>query len=200
MKYVVLLLVLRPLMALTQEKILFVGNTDNICIDSILPFADTSSALPKEIDHYEVIFIFSNARSVLTTHDQNQLLNFLSMGKGLYLGSENWPLQAESNQVTETLYEKKVWGNFETTVATADSKGLLKELKSFPAGNTTVAFPMDYRLNVDAWINDEPLILSGLVKGGRLIIDGGYSRFYCNWDHVLNREIMRYFIDFLKRP
>lgn len=198
MKFIVLLLALMPLTLFAQENILFIGNTQNVCIDSLIPKAEISTELPEDIDRYEIIFVFSNARSVLTSGDQQRLIEFLELGKGLYLGAENWPLQAESNQVTELLYTKKSWGHFDATVATADSSGLLKDLRTFPAGNTTVAFPLDYRLKVDAWINDEPLILSGEVGGGRLIIDGGYSRFYCSSDQQLNREIIKCFIEFLK--
>lgn len=198
MKFFSLLFVLFPMLVFSQGNILFVGNTEHLCIDSILPTARISAELPEEIQEYGVIFIFSNARSVLTAEDQKQLLDFLSKGKGLYLGSENWPMQAESNQLTDLLYTKKAWGNFSTDLATADSTGFLKDLRTFPAGKTTVAFPLDYRLKVEAWVNDEPLILSGEMGGGKVIIDGGYSRFYCNSDQDLNRRIIKCFVDFLK--
>ena len=74
-------------------------------------------------------------------------------------------------------------------------------MQSVPAGTTTVAFPLDYRLKVEAWINDEPLILSGESYKGKIIIDGGYSRFYCNIDKEgKNSFMLNQFIDFLTSP
>lgn len=198
MKFVVLIFLFFSTTVLSQEEVLFVGNTAHICTDSLLPSVRTSAELPEDLNPYGVIFIFSNAQSVLSGDDQIRLFEFLRRGNGLYLGSENWPLQAESNQLTETLYTKRSWGNFDNTLATADSTGLLKDMVSIPAGNTTVAFPLDYRLKVEAWVNDEPLILSGKVYEGRLIIDGGYSRFYCSAFQEENKKIMKCFLDFLK--
>lgn len=198
MKFSVLIFLFFSTALLSQEEVLFVGNTAHICIDSLLLSVSTSKELPEDLNPYGVIFIFSNARSVLSGDDQIRLLDFLKKGNGLYLGSENWPLQAESNQLTEALYTKRSWGNFDGGSATSDSTGLLKDIDTFPAGNTTVAFPLDYRLKVEAWVNDEPLILSGQVYEGRLIIDGGYSRFYCSALKEENKRIMKCFVDFLR--
>ena len=38
---------------------------------------------------------------------------------------------------------------------------------------------MDYRLKVEVWLDDQPLIQSGEIGLGKIVIDGGYSRFYC---------------------
>lgn len=198
MKCWLLIFMLIPFVSFSQDKILFVGNTQHICIDSLLPSAIVSQEFPEDLAPYGIIFIFSNARSVLSRDDETRLFEFLKEGNGLYLGAENWPLQAESNQLTEALFTKRAWGHFESAIATADSTGLLKHMMTFPAGNTTVAFPLDYRLKVDAWVNDEPLILSGEVHSGRLVIDGGYSRFYCSGYQDRNKEIMKCFVDYLK--
>ena len=70
-------------------------------------------------------------------------------------------------------------------------------METIPAGRSTVAFPMDYRLRVEAWVADQPLILSGELDAGKVIIDGGYSRFYCDqrsevtdvlWNAILSMD------------
>ena len=73
----------------------------------------------------------------------------------------------------------------------------LENLPDLPAGKTTSAFPLDYRLKVEAWVSDQALILSGNIGKGRIIIDGGYSRFYCENTNELSVEMLSRFITYL---
>lgn len=148
--------------------------------DSSFSTADT---LPDKLSNYKVVMLFSTSTSKLSEDDIERLTDFVEEGGGLYAGSDNWPLQSESRQVTQRLYKKESYGEFEqknAQLASGNCNLQLEEMDSIPAGTTTVAFPMDYRLNVEAWIEDQPLILSGRLGKGRIIIDGGYSRFYCD--------------------
>ncbi|MEY3236163.1 MAG: hypothetical protein RI883_264 [Bacteroidota bacterium] len=184
-----------------QNKILFIGNISQICYEESLSTIELSSDLPDSLASYSAIFLFSSAQSILNEKKVEQLLQFLNNGNGLYLGSENWPLQAESNVMTNLLFSKNAWGDFNEPTALLAEKGIFEEMKSIPAGTTTVAFPLDYRLKVEAWVNDEPLILSGEYYKGKIIIDGGYSRFYCNIDKEgTNNFMLNQFIDFLTKP
>jgi hypothetical protein len=181
-----------------QNKILFIGNISKICYENTNSSIELSSDLPDTLSYYSAIFLFSSAQSILNEKKVEQLLQFLNSGNGLYLGSENWPLQAESNVMTNLLFSKNVWGDFNEANALLSKDGIFKEMESIPAGTTTVAFPLDYRLKVEAWINDEPLILSGECCKGKIIIDGGYSRFYCNSDKSVDNSLMlNQFIEFL---
>ena len=162
------------------ENVLIVGNFDSICIeDSNLTKV---KVLPEILDSFQVICLFSNATSSLTEDEASRVESFVRSGGGLYLGAENWPLQAESNQLTKKLYLKESFGEYDSPVAEIqrESGNLHLEMETIPAGRSTVAFPMDYRLRVEAWVSDQPLILSGKVDEGKVIIDGGYSRFYCD--------------------
>lgn len=127
--------------------------------------------------------IFSTAYNSLSQSDVDELIAFTDVGGSIYLGSDNWPLQSESNTITKAVYSKEVFGTYEVPNAEVDinQSGNLKlnELDSIPAGQTTVAFPLDYRLKVEAWVEDQPLISTGHINSGRIVIDGGYSRFYC---------------------
>ena len=185
----------------SQNKILFIGNISQICFEDTNSMIELSSDLPDTLSSYSAIFLFSSAQSILNEKKVEQLLQFLNGGNGLYLGSENWPLQAESNVMTNLLFSKNAWGDFNEPNAQLAEKGIFKESASIPAGTTTVAFPLDYRLKVEAWVNDEPLILSGEYYKGKIIIDGGYSRFYCNIEKGGNNNFMlNQFIDFLTTP
>lgn len=181
----------------SQQKILFTGNISSICFVSDSIEVIKSVTFPESIQEYDAIFLFSSASSILREPDIEKLQDFLKSGKGIYIGSENWPLQAESNQLTNHFYSKQAWGNFSTEKAIVADSGILRENDSIPSGISTVVFPLDYRLKVEAWINDEPLISSGILFGGRIVLDGGYSRFYCRDTTNVNQEILEDFISFL---
>lgn len=183
----------------SQGQYLAIQKNKNVCLDSLEMFVINDS-LPDSLNNFSAIFLFSNASSLLSNEDVERIVRYLNRGGGLYVGSDNWPLQSESNQITNRLYKKESFGNFEESIAQASLKGNnlnLKALKRIPAGNSTAAFPMDYRLKVEAWIADQPLILSGQVKKGHIIIDGGYSRFYCNVWKENSTAILNEFLQFL---
>ena len=198
-KYLILFILLISTNLFGQNKILFIGNVSQICFEESNYNIEVTEDLPDTLSSYSAIFLFSSAQSILNEKKVEQLLQFLYGGNGLYLGSENWPLQAESNVMTHLLYSKNVWGSFNETNAILSEKGIFDEMTSIPAGTTTVSFPLDYRLKVEAWVNDEPLILSGEWYKGKIIIDGGYSRFYCT-KNGNNNEMLNKFIGFLTSP
>lgn len=160
----------------------------------------SASSLPDTLDSFHVICFFSNSTSSLTEDELNRVEAFVRSGGGLYLGAENWPLQAESNQLTKKLYLKESFGEYHAEVAEIEqqSGNLGIQRETIPAGRSTVAFPMDYRLRVEAWVADQPLILSGKVDQGRVIIDGGYSRFYCDQRSEVTDELWEAIMTFLK--
>lgn len=190
-----------PLLSYAQtesSQVLLVGNFNSICMEdsSVMKAAE----LPESLDSFNVICFFSNSTSSLTDAEAERVENFVREGGGLYLGAENWPLQAESNQLTKKLYLKESFGEYDAPVAEIEqcSGNLKLGMKTIPAGRSTVAFPMDYRLRVEAWVADQPLILSGEVDEGKVIIDGGYSRFYCDQRSEVTDSVWAAIIAFLK--
>jgi len=181
-----------------QSLILLIGNSEKLCYkEHFLVISDT---LPNELSKFNAIFIFSNSTSQLKSKDIERIINFVENGGGIYSGSENWPLQAESKQITRELYSKESYGEYDKLTAnTSTQSGNLKlnTISKIPAGESTVAFPLDYRLTVEAWIDDQPLILSGTYGKGRVIIDGGYSRFYCDHSTEICDEMFMRFINYL---
>ena len=165
-----------------QGEVLVIGNHERVCFNNC-PNVDISDSLPKTLENYNAILLFSNSTSQLKENQIDQLTSFVENGGGLYTGAENWPMQAEANQITNHIFNKESYGNFSEEVAEVNEipgNLDLKEIESIPPGTTTVAFPLDYRLCVEVWLNDQALILSGTIGKGRIIIDGGYSRFYCD--------------------
>lgn len=181
-----------------NNQVLLVGNYGSICMEdsSILKVLE----LPESLDSFKIICLFSNSTSSLNELEASRVEEFVRSGGGLYLGAENWPLQAESNQLTQKLYLKESFGEYDAAVAEIEreSGNLGLEMDTIPAGRSTVAFPMDYRLRVEAWVADQPLILSGKVDEGKVIIDGGYSRFYCDQRSDVTDSLWAAIIAFLK--
>jgi hypothetical protein len=143
--------------------------------------------------------VFSSAHSRLSVTDIEQIIQFVKAGGGLYIGSENWPLQAEGTALTERIYNKSVWTAPERAKKEISNMGIFRGIEDFPSGSTPVVFPLDFQLHVEVWYNDEPLILSGKLGKGKLLIDGGYSRFYCSSHGEYEKEVLAVVLNFLGR-
>jgi hypothetical protein len=198
MRLLIILLLFSPALY-GQGNILILGNHTNLCLQDSAKIINNDT-LPNSLENYGVIMLFSSSTSKLNQTDIERIVQFVENGGGLYSGAEDWPLQAESNQVTNRLYKKESFGEYENQAAEPSrGSGNLKldELDTIPSGNTTVAFPMDYRLKVEAWVEDQPLILSGELDKGRIIIDGGYSRFYCDQRNEVSDALLEMFLAYL---
>lgn len=186
--------------SLAQEdssRLLVIGNYSSLCLND--PQSFKSATLPDSLEQFDVICFFSNATSALNEAEVTRIESFVRAGGGLYLGAENWPLQAESNQLTKRIYLKESFGEFNAAEAQIDQElgNLELSVETVPAGRSTVAFPMDYRLKVEAWVADQPLILSGNLDKGKVIIDGGYSRYYCDQRTEVTDDLWQAIITFL---
>lgn len=194
-----LLLFLIAQRCFAQESILLIGNSEKLCYMEQFSIADPEK-LPADLSSYKAIYIFSNSTSQLTKSDIQRIISYVENGGGLYTGSENWPFQAESRQITQELYKKENYGEYKISAASSsvqDGNLNLNTITEIPAGESTVAFPLDHRLTVEAWIEDQPLILSGNYGKGRIIIDGGYSRFYCTHRNEICDELFERFKKYL---
>lgn len=187
--------------AISQSKILFVGNINSICLDFDSIKIIKENKLPINLSEFRSIFIFSGAESIFSGEDVIRLKEFIERGGGIYCGADNWPLQAESRQLTMAFYSKESWGNFEEKTGNIQTEKttnqLFEKTNSFPSGSSTVSFPLDYRLKVEIWKEDQPLIQSGNFGLGKIIIDGGYSRFYCETVDIEKIKIFENMLLFL---
>jgi hypothetical protein len=74
----------------------------------------------------------------------------------------------------------------------------ISDKNQYFANQSIVTFPMDYRLKVEVWSGDEPLILSGNFGKGKIILDGGYARFNLALNQsVESKRIFNELIEFL---
>lgn len=198
--YTLLTCLLLSNLSWSQGKILLLGNTKQLCLtDSNSQFI-SKDKLPDTLAEFDAIMVFSSAHSKLSSIDIDQIIQFVADGGGLYIGSENWPLQSEGRLITERIYSKSVWTSIENTRIRVSNTGIFSDVREFPPGLTPVVFPLDFQLNVEVWYNDEPLILTGKVGSGKILIDGGYSRFYCQSLGKQENEVLKIVLDYLTEP
>lgn len=186
--------------AFGQSTALVLGNHQSV----YLPESDhiqRVDSLPANLDSVCCVFLFSNATSTLKSSEVDQLVGFLEKGGGLYLGADNWPLQSEANQLTQLIYGKEYYGAFEsqeTEINDQNPQLRLTKIAHVPAGQSTCAFPLDHRLSVEVWQEDQALVLTGYVSSGRVILDGGYSRFYAHNRSAESDFVLFEFLRFLR--
>lgn len=145
---------------------------------------------------FKIVFVFSTGNNFLKKSDEDSLISYVQKGGNLYLGAENTPFLEESNQILKSIYNFEAYGDFVADTLKIDSNSnfdLAQE--KILSGKSTVSYPIDYRLKVEAWSNDNPIILSGKIDQGKIMIDGGYSRFYNTENsRKLLDEILNYFL------
>ena len=198
--YILLIVLLLSNLCWSQGQILLLGNTKQFCLsDSTIQFI-SSEKVPEVLSEFDAIMVFSSAHSRLSSNDIDQIIQFVTDGGGLYIGSENWPLQSEGILLTERIYAKSAWAAVENSKKEISNNGIFSEISEFPPGVTPVVFPLDFQLRVEVWYNDEPLILTGRVGSGKILIDGGYSRFYCQSLGKKENEVFKIVLDYLKEP
>lgn len=154
------------------------GNTTDLC----LPIKTDEIHSASTYNSSDLIMVFATAESIFSNEQIDSIVSYVYEGKNLYIGADNWPLQAESNLITKRMFNETFYGNFANEEAELSRNESLIDWNKedlIPAGNTTSAFPLKAGFTVEAWISDQPLILAGRYGKGRVIIDGGYSRFYC---------------------
>lgn len=166
----------------SQENILVIGR------DSIFPNIDGYSTVynstfeTKNLEKFSCLVVISSVHSSLSQEDIESIYEYIFKGGSVYIAADNEPFTAEANQLTQRIFFKHFQGEFVDTLAepviqSSTNNGLLHKSASYEAGKTVTTFPLDYRLKVELWVKDNPLILSAHVGEGKVILDGGYSRF-----------------------
>ncbi len=180
-------------MLFAQKDILVIGNSDEICFDSSYNVNIANNL--DDLLSYDIALIFSGVSSRIKKEDFSNIIEFVSRGGGLYLGCENWPFQAETNQILDHFFSFQSWGNFQSSYAKVSDDSEITELKEIPTGNSVTVFPMNSNFKVDVWLDDNPIVMSGDFNNGRIVVDGGYSRFYCS---EINETSKMFFLNLMK--
>jgi len=184
---------------MAQNRLLYLGNSAPILVsDDSSNITERLNDLPSSLEKYDAIFLFSGAVSILSNSQIDDVLSFVSEGKGLYCGADNAPLVEEFNLISNQILNKRAWGNFNNSNAVLADQSFLTSIgiDSIYAGETTVAIPLDVRVKVEAWAGDEPIITSLSFGRGRIVFDGGYSRFH-KMTKMENMDVFESIINYL---
>lgn len=160
--------------------------TNSIAWDNI---TDTQS-----LQSYSQLWIFSSGNNQISVPFKDSILSFLAAGKGVYLGAENEPFWEEANSITESVWNTSFYGNFagERVSVSRNETEVKTESIDFYQGNTVSVFPMHPSFQVISWVEDEPLLLMTREENQKVIVDGGYSRFFVGREEGLIELILEY--------
>jgi hypothetical protein len=180
MKYILFLFFFAHGFLFSQKILVYGKEIPFDKIFNIYNFKYCSVFSKENLKDFQAILIFSSANSILNKEDEYLLENYVFEGGNLYLGADNFPFVEECNQISERLFEMKGFGCFENDTLIFNSNYIsdfsLKE--NYDSGLTTLSFPMNFKMKVLAWSQDNPIILITKFGKGNVILDGGYSRFY----------------------
>ena len=180
---------------LKSQAILVYGNNIDLEISNTMFSLDYKEKFPSDISSYGLVMIFSTANSNFSLREEQQIEKYLKTGGSVYLGADNWPLVQECNQLMTRFYQSRCYGNFEDSLSIVRTGNLiLPSNDKISGGSTTVSFPMSFELKVEAWASDNPIILSGKIGEGKILLDGGYSRFYRKEE---SQELLDRMVNFL---
>ncbi len=142
------------------------------------------------------LWIISSYEQKLNKEHLKVIKEFFDSGKGVYIWGDNDPYYADANYVSEYLFDVKMLGNLPGDVVVGlNNKG--KKVGLTPKHLITTGLEYVYEGITIATIQDskllQPLIFGhegNLVTavydqgGKRAILDGGFTRLYCSWDHA----------------
>ncbi len=179
-----------------QDVLVYGNNQINLQDDLIINAKRIDSITQNKLDSCSILVIFSTANSRLGEVEQNIILDFVNAGGSLYLGAENFPFNEECNQLSEKFLQLKGYGNFDNDSLKFSPNNFLdlSEQSNVESGISTICFPMDFRTKVIAWSNDNPIIISARFGKGKIILDGGYSRFYEIENQVFFNQLIAFLL------
>lgn len=142
------------------------------------------------------LWIISSYERKLNEEHLKVIKEFFDSGKGVYIWGDNEPYYADANYVSEYLFDVKMLGNLPGNVVVGlNNKG--KNVGLTPKHLITTGLEYVYEGITIATIQESkllrPLIFGhegNLVTavydqgGKRAILDGGFTRLYCSWDHA----------------
>jgi hypothetical protein len=189
----ILLLLQNTFFSQQKDSILVFGNRHSICHLTRVKYLDSIA----ELKHYEhkPFYIFSTINTI-TENDIAVIKAHLEKGGNLYIGLDNWPQQKEGIEILAS------W--FQIDFFDEGKKGLLKKGNGVLNGPDSINsyvqsngyFSIQPNFKIEYWSNDCPVIMSSMLGKGKLIIDAGYVRFFCenisDEDTILLKEIIRY--------
>lgn len=140
------------------------------------------------------LWIISDQTRKLGDEHIKVIKEFFDSGRGVYIFGDNEPYYADANAVAEALFGVKMLGNVPggQTVNLWSKPGqhgilpnhlLTTGLHYLFEGITIATIQPNQTLTPLMYGHEDNLVAGFYDKGGkRAIVDGGFTRLYCNWD------------------
>lgn len=147
----------------------------------------------KTLDTACQLWVISSNMQMLDNSYVKIIEKFFHSGKGIYIWGDNEPYYADANLVMNTLFNCRMSGNsYGDQVVKLqrqkERKGFIPHLittglERLYEGITVASVEDNSNLQTMMYgSNNEPLIALYDKDGKRAIIDGGFTRLFCNWD------------------
>ncbi|PLX06845.1 MAG: hypothetical protein C0596_14195 [Marinilabiliales bacterium] len=140
------------------------------------------------------LWIISGDTRKLNNEHLKVIKDYFDSGKGLYIWGDNDPFYADANFVAEALFGTKMLGNTrgDQVVGLSGEKqksGLIQNhmistgLQYIYEGITIATIQNNQNLCPLIYGSDKNVVAAIYEKDGkRAILDGGFTRLFCNWD------------------
>lgn len=141
------------------------------------------------------LWVISTTTQMLNDEHAEIIKRFFYSGKGVYLWGDNDPYHADANFLAEKLIGVSMSGNYmgsknvsfksDSTVSGMQADHLITTGLEYVYEGITIAKIQDpnEKMKPLIWSTDGNVVTAIYEdQGQRLIIDGGFTRLYCNWE------------------
>ncbi len=150
--------------------------------------------LEKALDKSCQLWIISDSKQHLNDDHLKVIKKFFNSGKGVYIWGDNQPYYADANYVSKALIGVEMSGNLhgnkvvnlqmeEKKAGVMPNHLITTGLQHVYEGITIATLSESKDLTPIIYGSANNLVTGVYEKDGkRLILDGGFTRLYCNWD------------------
>ena len=150
--------------------------------------------LEKALDKSCQLWIISDSRQHLNDDHLEVIKKFFNSGKGVYIWGDNQPYYADANYVSKALIGVEMSGNLhgnkvvnlqmeEKKAGVMPNHLITTGIQHVYEGITIATLSESKDLTPIIYGSANNLVTGVYEKDGkRLILDGGFTRLYCNWD------------------
>jgi len=140
------------------------------------------------------LWIVSSRDRCLSSDCCKLIYDYFNKGNGLYVWSDNDPYFADSNVLLKKMFDSEMSGNYYASQVLSIQSGekqpgiirnhpITTGIQNFYEGITISNVKLTQDLNPLVYSSDGKIVTAFYDRDGkRALIDGGFTRLYCNWD------------------
>ncbi|RFZ90006.1 hypothetical protein D0C36_23550 [Mucilaginibacter conchicola] len=154
-----------------------------------------ASILKKELQRCCQLWVISDEIKKLDSDHLQVIYEFFHQGRGLYIWGDNDPFFADANQITNSLFQTSLNGDYHGDQvlglkSESGKSGLIPNHPIFTGiehlyeGITVSALKLNLGSLRPLLLGSDKEVVAGYFDSGgkRAVVDGGFTRLYCNWD------------------